>query len=736
MHESLRFLSFESLKNDIFLSFDSKLIIWKNELKSLQNDFLIQTNEDVNESMKLSAVCQIIENELDKPYFSILHPESKEQKKYNSLKKKRLSIIKKIDSFNEELKNWKIEPSENEAIHLLEALNSSSFFKKRKAKIRLSQLTQSSFVNPILALTKWIEYIQVNKDLSQLQIEFSEIGVNSMDFDIPNIDLFIQQMNKKDWEIYTSIASEKRKKLCESHSKLHQFYSILKTYFKLKSNDIILDIFEKIELQFEELIRFRSKIISIENASFRLLEIANSADEYAKLIYKSNWVKFESYFPELAKFSPSEIHSKVNQIILAREEESKLFSEQIQFSIYEKFQEFHLLLRTPSQKLSIEDKYKKQLLKKGKSILVKEFSKSKSHPSIRELLESDAAIWIHLLKPIWLSNPVQVARCFPLDKDFFDFVIFDEATQIPLQNALGSLHRGKRIIVAGDEQQMSPSIYFQSTSEKVDLLHQAGYYCKNIFLKHHYRSEHPALIDFSNRHFYDNSLIAFPSINSSKYPIQLHYCENGVFDERENKEEALMLAKLLEEKFQINQSIGVVAFSETQLNCIYRHLSPSTQVKITERIEEGTFFFKSLENVQGEECDALLISFGYGKNTEGDFYMRFGPLNHKSGTKRLNVLLTRAKKSIDFVSSVLSKDFKISETESINLLRLFLIQIEEKKSFDNTLIQFPFGLSPQIYQENNDHIDIQFPFIYKNITDANELVTFQDVLQKRGWKLV
>ncbi len=735
LHESLQFLPFEGYKNDGFNSFDSKITEWKRELKTLQNHFKIQSKEDVNEAMKQSAVCQIIENESNKPYFAILHPDSKDQKKYNSLKKRKLSIYKKIERFQEELKNWKIEPSENETIHLLEAINSSSFFTKRKAKKRLSQLTQSSFVNPFLALTNWLEYIQVNNELSQLKIEFSEIGVNSIDFDCSNIDLFIQQLDKKEWGIYTLLEVERRKKLCEFHSKLNQFNSVLKTYFKLKSEDVILKVFDKVELQFEDLIRLRTKINSIHSSSYRLLEIAKSVDEYASIIYKSNWIKFESHFPELAKFTPSEIHSKVNQIIESREEESKLFSQQILFTIFEKFQEFHLLLRTPSHKLSGEEKEKKQRLKKGKSILVKEFSKSKSHPSIRELLESDASIWVHLLKPIWLSNPVQVARCFPLEKDFFDFVIFDEATQIPLTNALGSLHRGKRIIVAGDEQQMSPSSYFQSTSDTVDLLHQAGFYWKNKFLKHHYRSEHPTLIEFSNRHFYANSLIAYPSAFAKSYPIQFHYCENGIFDERENREEAKIVAKLLEEKIQMNQTIGVVAFSEIQLDCIFRQLNTSVQLKLSERIDDGTLFFKSLEHVQGEECDCLIISLGYGKNINGDFQMRFGPLNQKNGSKRLNVLLTRAKQSIDFVSSVQSKDFKISDNESVNLLRLFLLQLEENKSIGDKNIQFPFNLKPSKI-ENNSTSSIHFPSIYNDINDANELVTFQNALQKRGWKLI
>ena len=131
-----------------------------------------------------------------------------------------------------------------------------------------------------------------------------------------------------------------------------------------------------------------------------------------------------------------------------------------------------------------------------------------------------------------------------------------------------------------------------------------------------------------------------------------------------------------------------------------------------------------------------IILIGYGKNDEGEFHLRFGPLNQKSGSKRLNVLLTRAKKSIDFVSSVQSKEFKISENESVNLVRLFLLQIEEQKSVENKSIQFPFGLNPNISEVNNSKMNIQFPYIYKTINDANELVTFQYVLQNRGWKLV
>lgn len=735
LNKSIEFLPFEVIKNDGFISFDLKIKEWKKDLFELKNHFKIDKYSDLSEAIKLAAICQVIDNELNKPYFNLLIPNSKDQKKYNLLKKRKLAIDKKVQSLKDESKNWKIEPSENEAKQLLESIKSATYFKKRKAKKRVAKLLNSSFVEPILALTNWIEFLKVKQELSQLTIEFSEIGVKSMEIDIIVIDQFVQNLDKKEWEIYTTIEPEKRKELCQFHSKLNTFQSVLKSYFKLNLENSIEEVFERVLTQFEDLIRLHSSILLLNNSSYKLIGKAVSITEFSQIVFKSNWVKFESHFPELAKFKSEDIHFKIDQIIECQEEESVLFSKQIEEKISSTFQEFHRILRTPSPKLNHEEKIKKQQLKKGKSILVKEFSKTKSHPSIRELLKSEASIWIDLLKPIWLSNPVQVARCFPLEKDFFDFVIFDEASQITLSSALGSLHRGKRIIVAGDEQQMSPSMYFKGgNSEPIDLLHQAGFYWKNTFLKHHYRSIHPALIEFSNKHFYQNSLIAYPSGVAIENPIHFHYCENGVFEDRKNTEEAKLVARIIEHKIKTSTSLGIVAFSETQLNCIYENLSPSILSLFTNKIESGSVFFKALENVQGEECDHLIISLGYSKNIEGEFQMRFGPLNQKNGSKRLNVLLTRAKKSIDFTASVTSKEFKISENESINLLRLFLSQIEENTIDEKVNFQFPYDLQPIINQKSS-YSEVKFSAIYSYISDARELVTFQRVLKNRDWKI-
>ena len=137
-------------------------------------------------------------------------------------------------------------------------------------------------------------------------------------------------------------------------------------------------------------------------------------------------------------------------------------------------------------------------------------------------------------------------------------------------------------------------------------------------------------------------------------------------------------------------------------------------------------FFKSLENVQGDECDILLISFAYGRNETGDFNMRFGPMNTLNGRKRLNVLLTRAIKRIEFFCSVRASEFKISDNESIELIRQWFSFSE---SYEATgFIEFPFELSPEVENEK-----VVFKNIQQKIPNAQELVTLHRALINRNW---
>ena len=275
---------------------------------------------------------------------------------------------------------------------------------------------------------------------------------------------------------------------------------------------------------------------------------------------------------------------------------------------------------------------------------------------------------------------------------------------------------------------MSPSTYFKAGSkDAVDLLHQASFHWKNVSLKHHYRSDHPELIRFSNRYFYQNELKAFPSFTALKQPIQSHLVE-GRYENGKNLIEAKATAAFIQKTLSSNETIGIVAFSQTQLEAIFAALDPKSQEILLERVEEDRAFLRSLEHVQGDECDHLIISLGYGKDEEGQFHMRFGPLNQAGGGKRLNVLLTRARKKIDFFHSVTASDFSLSQNENVDLLRRFLHQLETATT--ETELEFPGSLEP--IQHGNK---LTFSQIFSSITDAGELVTLVRVLESRGWKL-
>jgi superfamily I DNA and/or RNA helicase len=245
--------------------------------------------------------------------------------------------------------------------------------------------------------------------------------------------------------------------------------------------------------------------------------------------------------------------------------------------------------------------------------------------------------------------------------------------------ALGALQRAKRVLVAGDHQQMSPSSYFRQSEEVViDVLHQSAYYLSNVMLTHHYRSRDARLIAFSNRYFYGGKLRTFTEKSSNDTNLKLTHVPNGQYSDGINLIEAKVVAQLIEKALMSKDKHGVVAFSEAQLNTIHDNMSPRVQQQLEEAIENDQFFFKALEQVQGEECDHLIVGFGYGKNKEGKFDMRFGPINLKNGEKRLNVLFSRARKSIHFVTSVERSDFSSTKNEGVQRLKDWFTYIEQQ----------------------------------------------------------
>ncbi len=116
-----------------------------------------------------------------------------------------------------------------------------------------------------------------------------------------------------------------------------------------------------------------------------------------------NQIKIKN--PELKKFSITSFIEECKNINNAFDQESSHYAEDLVRQQFEIFSSYEELTKTPPKKLSPENKDFRMQLKKGKSLLVKEFGKKRAHKPIRILFNSEARHWIKVLKPIWMSNP-------------------------------------------------------------------------------------------------------------------------------------------------------------------------------------------------------------------------------------------------------------------------------------------------------------------------------------------
>jgi predicted DNA-binding WGR domain protein len=381
--------------------------------------------------------------------------------------------------------------------------------------------------------------------------------------------------------------------------------------------------------------------------------------------------------------------------------------------------------------LSADERQFKKSYSTGRRELEHEFGKSMRFNSIRELSGGDSGLVINDLKPIWLMSPLSVSDTLPLSAELFDVVIFDEASQIPTEEAVPALSRAQQVIVVGDEMQLPPTTFFSTRDDDDDnqiiveeegtkiainldadsFLNQAARNLPATLLAWHYRSRHEALISFSNAAFYDGRLVTIPErklergasgllIVDSKSEgaavagaaalqeraVSFHKVQDGVYIDRCNLPEANYIAQLVRQLLmdEKGMSIGVVAFSEAQQTEIESALETlaagdddfATRLE-REYVREDDdqfngLFVKNLENVQGDERDIILLSICYAPGPDGRMLMNFGPINQRGGEKRLNVIFSRARHRMAVISSIQADAIKNTHNDGAAALKAFL----------------------------------------------------------------
>jgi superfamily I DNA and/or RNA helicase/predicted DNA-binding WGR domain protein len=676
--------------------------------------------------------------------------------------------------------NWKNKFSEQDVSSAIEIAtkNEKSFFSfLNGAWRRLKKQLQSSYdfsqhqVKPAYSTilqqlqTEYTSSTNVSQTKQQLQQQYR---LDNIDTTYIGIEALRRKQGDKeiDYLLAHPEANEVVKRLSKANNALHQLELQLQQClcaYAEKPVAAITDDLETISMNtdgLQELLpalrQFSTLPAALKN-TIRNIPLSPVQAE-ASIAHKT----LQSVFQQNRNFATADIQAiekAVQQIQKNYKQLLKLNAVLIRAGIRQRFIEHIELSNTALSQLSPEQRQFKKNYNEGRKILENEFGKSMRYKSIRELSAKESGMVLRDIKPVWLMSPLSVSDSLPLDTNFFDVVIFDEASQITLEEGIPALYRSPQTIIVGDDKQMPPTNFFTAKTEDPDdlesvndetadellstdadsLLVQGARKLSSTMLSWHYRSHYETLISYSNHAFYDAGLLTIPDKkihNNEKRVIEInkpddaasftdclydrsisfHFHPNSVYEKRNNQDEANYIAQLVREllKRKVKESIGIVAFSQEQQQTIEDALTALAQTdkefeQLVEeaytRTEEDQFvglIIKNLENIQGDERDIIIMSVCYGFDARKKILMNFGPINKKGGEKRLNVIFSRAKKHMAIISSIKYHNITNEYNEGANYFRRFL-QYAENVSTGNmqTARIILDGLVVNKNQENN-----------------------------------
>ncbi|MCF0218119.1 MAG: DUF4011 domain-containing protein [Malacoplasma sp.] len=342
------------------------------------------------------------------------------------------------------------------------------------------------------------------------------------------------------------------------------------------------------------------------------------------------------------------------------------------------------------QRLVRLDNNDKNLLKKAIQVAT-----LKKRPSIYNYLSTYASVLKYIF-PIWVARPETAALFVPLKKGFFNYGIYDEASQMFLERAYPLLYRTRINIIAGDDKQLKPTNFFASKSidDDIDyeiddldveesLLDRANStFFNKIMLQNHYRSDYQELIEFSSAYIYDHELnyASKNILNDKDYkPLEVINV-NGNFVDQKNVAEANAVVELLNKYVNQFNSILVVSLNLQQTNLIKSLIEKNSELNaaVFEKYQNQEIDVINLENVQGNEADLVIMSIGFGKKGDNEkISANFGPIIQDGGRNRLNVIITRAKKKMVVVKSMYGYEIRESTNKNLLVFKNFIDYLDK-----------------------------------------------------------
>lgn len=523
---------------------------------------------------------------------------------------------------------------------------------------------------------------------------------------------------------------------------------------KQKLKEIVKPYFNQFNLSsiYKNYTRFIESVKNINEYNFNkafYVKLNKEEKEYVNVIFKLNKVlneEVKELNTKLFNFIVRTILKEFESNNIQTIQSTRIF-EDILREIY-KSQDQKELVSRDKLEFNMLGAYKAYLKNAKRIGEMKRVAESQRKWSISKFVKK-FSLELHRGIKVWLLTPEVVSEILPLEKGLFDLVVFDEASQIYTEKALPAIARGKKVVITGDNKQLRPSSlgfgrieYDEETDEEVNavleeksLLDVARSKYNETLLNYHYRAKYEELIAFSNHAFYNGNLYVSPNCKPAQTPpITVHKVENGLWDKRQNKQEAIKVVELVKQFLftrEKSRTIGVITFNISQKDLIEDLLEEECQkdkdfAKLYNKElvrkdngEDKGIFVKNIENVQGDERDHIIFSFAYAKNNEGKVIKNFGWLNQEGGENRLNVAISRAKRKIDIVTSIDAEELNVEDTKNWGpkLFRKYLeyvtaisdndsltaktilYSLSGKEDENNTEVKFNNQLQKEIYEE-------------------------------------
>lgn len=499
---------------------------------------------------------------------------------------------------------------------------------------------------------------------------------------------------------------ERRKKIISEE--MIDALNLISTAKANKSYDSSLKIIEILKDDFNYFIRKIFMLDSNLKYPTSVLDIKNYIKELAringinkkKLLFIKFYPKFLKVYAEIAITIINNSDFSINDLInLTKNTDyqtvidlfncAKIFNQKNKYESNEEFLEKLLANNTIT---TIKN------WKTDSPVLLKEYKKFSSAVKAARRLPykflNDNINIIKKLFPVIVTTPE--TSFINWKKQYFDYAILDESSQMFLEVGLPILYLSKIKVLAGDPEQMQPSRWFSTRDDNesdedvienadsiLDYSFDKGVH--QIMLNQNFRSSTAALMSFSAKKFYESKLEVIDKIRRDKTDSIVVKSVNGKWENSVNKVEANVTIEITLQESKNYEKIIILTFNSAQRQLIEKMII-ETEPELCALIESENLAVRNIENIQGDEADLVIISVVYDETTNiGSTYVA----KPGFGKSALNVAVSRAKEKIIVIKSVTSSTIKTANSEDFLVFKDWLqfLDMPEKEKRKYSILE-------------------------------------------------